>query len=70
MSTTVFDANDKRDHTKSLAFLDPNGGVSIQRYDTLKYKQFDKLTDQLPLLESKNRLHPELLILRGRHFLV
>jgi len=46
MSTTVFDANDKRDHTKSLAFLDPNGGVSIQRYDTLKYKQFDKLTDQ------------------------
>ena len=45
MSTTVFDANDKRDHTKSLAFLDPNGGVGIQRYDTLKYKQFDKLTD-------------------------
>ena len=46
MSTTVFDANDKRDHTKSLAFLDPNGGVSIQRYDTLKYRQCDKLTEQ------------------------
>jgi ribonucleoside-diphosphate reductase beta chain len=44
--STVFDANDKSDHTKSLAFLDPNGGVSIQRYDTLKYKQFDKLTDR------------------------
>jgi ribonucleoside-diphosphate reductase beta chain len=44
--STVFDANDKSDHTKSLAFLDPNGGVSIQRYDTLKYKQFDKLTDK------------------------
>jgi ribonucleoside-diphosphate reductase beta chain len=27
-------------------FLDPNGGVDIQRYDTLKYKQFDKLTDK------------------------
>ena len=44
--STVFDANDKTDHTKSLAFLDPHGGVSIQRYDTLKYKQFDKLTDR------------------------
>jgi ribonucleoside-diphosphate reductase beta chain len=43
---TVFDANDKSDHTKALAFLDPNGGVSIQRYDTIKYKQFDKLTDK------------------------
>ena len=43
---TVFDANDKSDHTKSLAFLDPNGGVSIQRYDTLKYRQFEKLTEK------------------------
>ena len=34
------------DHTKSLAFLDPNGGVGMQRYDTLKYRQFDKLTDK------------------------
>jgi ribonucleoside-diphosphate reductase beta chain len=44
--STVFNAMDKSDHTKSLAFLDPNGGVSIQRYDTIKYKQFDKLTDK------------------------
>ena len=29
-----------------MAFLDPSGGVSIQRYDMLKYKQFDKLTDK------------------------
>ena len=43
---TVFDTNNKSDHTKSLAFFDPNGGVTIQRYDTLKYKQFDKLTNQ------------------------
>ena len=33
----------KQDHTQALAFLDPNGGVAIQRFDTLKYKQFDKL---------------------------
>jgi ribonucleoside-diphosphate reductase beta chain len=44
--STVFDAKDKSDHTKSLAFLDPNGGVSIQRYDTLKYRQFEKLTEK------------------------
>jgi len=43
---TVFDATNKSDHTKALAFLDPNGGVAIQRYDMLKYKQFDKLTDK------------------------
>ena len=36
----------QRDHTTSLAFLDPRGGVGIQRYDTLKYRQFDKLTDK------------------------
>ena len=45
MSTSVFEKKD-RDHTKALAFLDPDGGVDIQRYDTLKYKQFDKLTDK------------------------
>ena len=44
--STVFDANNKSDHTKSLAFLDPNGGVSIQRYDTIKYRQFEKLTEK------------------------
>ncbi len=44
--STVFDVNNKSDHTKSLAFLDPNGGVSIQRYETMKYKQLDKLTEK------------------------
>lgn len=44
--STVFDSNNRANHTQALAFFDPNGGVSIQRYDTLKYKQFDKLTDK------------------------
>jgi ribonucleoside-diphosphate reductase beta chain len=35
-----------RDHTTSLAFLDAQGGVGMQRYDTIKYRQFDKLTDK------------------------
>lgn len=43
---TVFQTDKKKDHVNSLAFLDPNGGVDIQRYDTMKYRQFDKLTDK------------------------
>ena len=43
---TVFNTIKNRDHTTSLAFFDPAGPVGIQRYDTLKYRQFDKLTDK------------------------
>ena len=43
---TVLNLRKNRDHTRSLAFLDPLGGVGMQRYDTLKYRQFDKLTDK------------------------
>jgi ribonucleoside-diphosphate reductase beta chain len=42
---SVFDTKNKADHTKVTAFLDPSGGPTIQRYDQLKYKSFDKLTD-------------------------
>lgn len=43
---SVFDSENNGDHTKALAFLDPNGGVTIQRYETMKYRQFDKLTEK------------------------
>jgi len=43
---SVFNINNKQKHTEALAFLDASGGVSIQRYETLKYRQFDKLTDK------------------------
>ena len=43
---SVFNSANKTNHTKALAFMDPAGGVAIQRYDTMKYKQFDKLTDK------------------------
>ena len=43
---SVFDSENKKNHVESKAFLDPNGGVQIQRYDTLKYRQFDKFTDK------------------------
>jgi len=43
---SVFNTANKADHTKVTAFLDPTGGPTIQRYDTLKYKSFDSLTDK------------------------
>lgn len=44
MSQSVFDINNRQDHTKQRAFFD--SGVTIQRFDTMKYRQFDKLTDK------------------------
>ena len=43
---SVFNLNDKTKHTEKLAFLDPSGPTAVQRYETLKYRQFDKLTDK------------------------
>ena len=43
---TVLDTKNKKHHTKATMFLDPTGGPVVQRYDTLKYKQFDKFTDK------------------------
>jgi len=43
---SVFDVNNKTDHTKVTAFLDPTGGPTIQRYDTMKYPSIDKFTDK------------------------
>ena len=51
---SVFDAKNKKHHTKAKMFLDPNGGVNVQRYDVVKYKQFEKLTEkQLGSLETE-----------------
>lgn len=43
---SVFDVQNRADHTAVASFMDPTGGPTIQRYDTLKYKQFDQLTDK------------------------
>jgi ribonucleoside-diphosphate reductase beta chain len=43
---SVFNITNKKKHTESLAFLDSSGPVNVQRYETLKYRQFDKLTDK------------------------
>lgn len=41
---SVFEKNEGAYHTERKAFFD--GSVDIQRYDTVKYKQFDKFTDK------------------------
>ena len=43
---SVFNINNKKKHTEALMFLDPAGTPTVQRYETLKYRQFDKLTDK------------------------
>lgn len=43
---SVFNINNKTKHTEALAFLDSSGTPALQRYETLKYRQFDKLTDK------------------------
>ena len=43
---SVFDIKNRTDHTKVTAFLDPSGGPTLQRYDTMKYPSFDKFTDK------------------------
>ena len=46
MTNSVFPLNKKKSHLEALMFLDPSGGVDIQRYEELKYKQFEKLTEK------------------------
>jgi ribonucleoside-diphosphate reductase beta chain len=43
---SVFNIDNKTDHTRALAFLDESGAAPIQRYDVLKYRQFEKLTEK------------------------
>ena len=43
---SVFDVTNKTDHTTVKAFLDPSGGPTIQRYDTMKYPAMDSFTDK------------------------
>ena len=46
MTNSVFPLNKKKSHLEALMFLDPSGSVDIQRYEELKYKQFEKLTEK------------------------
>jgi ribonucleoside-diphosphate reductase beta chain len=41
-----FNIANKNNHLSSLAFLDPKGSSPVQRFETVKYRQFEKLTDK------------------------
>ena len=41
---SVLNTENKKHHTEAMAFLDE--GLGMQRYDIMKYKQFDKLTEK------------------------
>lgn len=43
---TVLNVNKSYNHLTSKMFLNPDGNTGIQRFDTLKYRQFDKLTEK------------------------
>ena len=43
---SVFDQTNKKAQYDNNMFLDESGGVTVARYDKVKYHQFDKLTDK------------------------
>ena len=45
MSFQTLDTDNHTDNTQLLAFLDPSGTTTVARYDRVKYKVFDRLTD-------------------------
>ena len=45
MSFQTLDTDNHTDNTQLLACLDPSGTTTVARYDRVKYKVFDRLTD-------------------------
>lgn len=46
MTYSVYNSKSTKDHTQATMFLDASGSVTVQRYDILKYRQFDKITEK------------------------
>ena len=46
MSFQTLDSTNHRDHTQALAFLDEGGTTTVARYDRMKYRVFDRLTEE------------------------
>ena len=45
MTFQTLDSKNNFDNSKALAFLDPSGTTSVARYDNIKYRVFDRLTE-------------------------
>jgi ribonucleoside-diphosphate reductase beta chain len=46
MTFQTLDSSNKTDHTKVTAFLDASGTTGVARYDRMKYRVFDRLTEE------------------------
>lgn len=46
MSFQTLASDVHKDHAKNLAFLDESGTTTVARYDRMKYKVFDRLTEE------------------------
>lgn len=46
MTFQTLDSTNNRDHAKALAFLDDSGTTTVARYDRMKYRVFDRLTEE------------------------
>lgn len=42
----TLDSNVHKDHVKNLAFLDDSGTTTVARYDRMKYRVFERLTEE------------------------
>ena len=47
---SVLNTENKKHHTEAMAFLDE--GLGMQRYDVMKYKQFDNYTKAIDKIQS------------------
>jgi ribonucleoside-diphosphate reductase beta chain len=45
MTFQTLDINNRTNNTSAKAFLDPSGTTALARYDNIKYKVFDRLTE-------------------------
>lgn len=46
MSFQTLDSSNKQDHAQAKAFLDESGTTTVARYDRMKYRVFDRLTEE------------------------
>lgn len=46
MTFQTLDSSNHTDHAKALAFLDESDTTTVARYDRMKYKVFDRLTEE------------------------
>ena len=62
---SVFNINNKTNHTQALAFLDPNGSVTLQRYETSLDRKFERTLVTLLKLQEIRKDQTSLITQQG-----